>query len=138
VRVVAVDGAQTRRDDSPRRARQLEFQRIHVDLGTRQSDRLQELQDLLLGDSAAIITTLLMSRVIGFNLSRPMLVSAFDWAGEKDELFRGQLACAVVALAKPDSARAFVRRLSGPASYGPTNTMSSNETVKSAPPPELS
>jgi AcrR family transcriptional regulator len=56
------------------------------------------------GDSAAIITTLLMSAVIGFNLLRPMLVSAFDWAGEEDELLRGQLARAVVGLAKPDSA----------------------------------
>jgi hypothetical protein len=26
--------------------------------------------------------------VIGFNLLRPMLVSAFDWAGDEDELLR--------------------------------------------------
>lgn len=56
------------------------------------------------GDSAAIITTLLMSAVIGFNLLRPMLVTAFDWGADEDELLRGQLARAVVGLTTPDSA----------------------------------
>jgi len=56
------------------------------------------------GDSAAIITTLLMSAVLGFSLLRPLLVSAFEWGGDEDDLLRSQLASAVVGLAKPTSA----------------------------------
>lgn len=51
------------------------------------------------GDAAAIITTLLISSVIGFNLLRPLLTSAFKWTPEEDALLRDQLARAMVGLA---------------------------------------
>ena len=54
--------------------------------------------------SAAIITTLLISSVIGFNLLRPLLTSAFKWTPEEDALLRDQLARAMVGLAGPKGA----------------------------------
>jgi AcrR family transcriptional regulator len=53
------------------------------------------------GDAAAIITTLLISAVIGFNLLRPLLTSAFKWTPDEDALLRDQLARAMVGLAGP-------------------------------------
>ncbi len=51
------------------------------------------------GDAAAIITTLLISSVLGFNLLRPLLTSAFKWGSEEDALVRDQLVRAMVGLA---------------------------------------
>lgn len=51
------------------------------------------------GDAAAIITTLLISAVLGFNLLRPLLTSAFKWGDEEDDLVRDQLVRAMVGLA---------------------------------------
>ena len=51
------------------------------------------------GDAAAIITTLLISAVLGFNLLRPLLTSAFKWGGDEDRLLRDQLIRAMVGLA---------------------------------------
>jgi len=53
------------------------------------------------GEAAAIITTLLISSVIGFNLLRPLLTSAFKWTPDEDALLRDQLARAMVGLAGP-------------------------------------
>jgi AcrR family transcriptional regulator len=57
------------------------------------------------GDAAAIITTLLISSVLGFNLLRPLLTSAFKWTPDEDALLRDQLARAMVGLAGPKSPR---------------------------------
>ena len=53
------------------------------------------------GDAAAVITTLLISAVLGFNLLRPLLTSAFEWTANEDRLVRDQLARAMVGLAGP-------------------------------------
>lgn len=54
------------------------------------------------GDAAAITTTLLISAVIGFNLLRPLLSSAFEWTQNNDMQLREQLARAMVGLARAD------------------------------------
>ncbi len=54
------------------------------------------------GDAAAITTTLLISAVIGFNLLRPLLQSAFEWTEGDDANLRKQLARAMVGLARAD------------------------------------
>ena len=50
------------------------------------------------GDAAAMITTLLISSVLGFNLLRPLLTSAFKWGADEDRLLRDQLVRAMVGL----------------------------------------
>jgi len=49
-------------------------------------------------DEVAVITTLLVSSVLGFNLLRPLLVGAVDWSGDLDERLRTQLVSAMVEL----------------------------------------
>ena len=52
-------------------------------------------------DEAAVITTLLISSVLGFNLLRPLLVTAFGWDEKEDDRLRSQLTRAMVGLARP-------------------------------------
>jgi len=49
-------------------------------------------------DEVAVITTLLVSSVLGFNLLRPLLVGAVDWNRNLDERLRVQLVSAMVEL----------------------------------------
>lgn len=50
---------------------------------------------------AAVLTTLLMSAVLGFNLLRPLLVETRDWSSRSDEILRDQLVRAMGALSRP-------------------------------------
>jgi AcrR family transcriptional regulator len=49
-------------------------------------------------DDVAVITTLLISSVLGFNLLRPLLVHTVDWNDGLDERLRSQLVSAMVEL----------------------------------------
>jgi AcrR family transcriptional regulator len=49
-------------------------------------------------DEVAVITTLLVSAVLGFNLLRPLLVGAVEWNRNLDERLRAQLVSAMVEL----------------------------------------
>ena len=49
-------------------------------------------------DEVAVITTLLISSVLGFNLLRPLLVGTVDWNDGLDERLRTQLVSAMVEL----------------------------------------
>lgn len=50
---------------------------------------------------AAVLTTLLMSAVLGFNLLRPLLVETRGWTGRSDDIIREQLVRAMGALSRP-------------------------------------
>lgn len=50
---------------------------------------------------AAVLTTLLMSAVLGFNLLRPLLVETRGWTASSDEIIRDQLVRAMGALSRP-------------------------------------
>ena len=49
-------------------------------------------------DEVAVITTLLISSVLGFNLLRPLLVNTVEWNDGLDERLRSQLVSAMVEL----------------------------------------
>ena len=49
-------------------------------------------------DEVAVITTLLISSVLGFNLLRPLLVGTVEWNDRFDERLRAQLVSAMVEL----------------------------------------
>jgi AcrR family transcriptional regulator len=49
-------------------------------------------------DDVAVITTLLVSAVLGFHLLRPLLVGTVEWNEELDERLRAQLVSAMVEL----------------------------------------
>jgi AcrR family transcriptional regulator len=49
-------------------------------------------------DEVAVITTLLISSVLGFNLLRPLLVGSLEWSDDLDTRLRSQLVSAMVEL----------------------------------------
>lgn len=52
---------------------------------------------------AAVLTTLVTSTVLGFNLLRPLLVETRGWNDQSDEILRRQLVRAVTSIARPTS-----------------------------------